>query len=68
MAYHAVKRVKGHDYHYILQSYRSGGKVRSRILEYLGRDPDPKRLARALRYWGVESASTKIERKGRRRG
>ena len=53
MAYLERKRVKGRTYCYIMQSYRQGGKVKRRILEYLGRDPDPKRLKAALRYWKV---------------
>ena len=31
----------------------NNGKTRQMILEYLGRDPDPKRLRRALKYWRV---------------
>ncbi len=29
---------------------RRSGKVVSKVLEYLGRDPEPARLRRALRY------------------
>ena len=53
MAYLERKRIAGRTYCYIMQSYRSGGKVKRRILEYLGRDPDPKRLAAAIKYWKV---------------
>ncbi len=53
MAYLERKRINGAAYFYIMQSFRRGGKVKRRILEYLGRDPDPKRLKRALAYWGV---------------
>ncbi len=42
-------------YYYIMRSERKGGKVSSRVLEYLGAGPDPKRLKRALEYWGVKS-------------
>ena len=54
MAYLRITRVKGHSYYYIVRSERKGNKVRGRILEYLGRDPDPARLKRAMRYWGVK--------------
>jgi hypothetical protein len=59
MAYLVRKRIKGHDYLYIVKSYRVGGRVRVKTLEYLGRDPDPKRLARAIAYWGVRKKSKK---------
>ncbi len=64
MAYLERKRIKGGAYCYIMQSYRQGGKVKRRILEYLGRDPDPKRLKRALAYWGVKAKPGKGGRKG----
>jgi len=41
-------------YYYICKSVRRGDKVRQKVLEYLGRDPDAKRLKRALKYWGVK--------------
>jgi len=53
MAYLKHKRIGSGTYLYIIQSVRRGGKVTQKILEYLGRDPDPKRLAAALRYWKV---------------
>jgi len=55
MAYLEQKRVKGRAYFYIMQSFRQRGMVKRRILEYLGRDPDPKRLKKALVYWGVKA-------------
>ncbi len=55
MAYLRILRKVGRRYYYILRSERRGGKVTSRVLEYLGRDPDPKRLKRALEYWGVKT-------------
>jgi len=53
MAYLSVKRIGRFRYFYILKSVRKGARVAPRILEYLGRDPDPVRLKRALRYWRV---------------
>jgi len=53
MAYLRRTRIGKATYIYIVQSYRKGDKVRSRVLEYLGRDPEPKRLAAACRYWKV---------------
>jgi len=64
MAYLRITRVKGHRYYYIVRSERTGGKVRSHILEYLGRDPGPARLKRAMEYWGVKEKPGKG--KGRR--
>ena len=66
MAYLAIKKIKKGRYHYIMQSRRKGGRVTTRVLEYLGRDPDPKRLKRALVYWGVKAKSGQGKwRKGR---
>ena len=39
MAYVRKKRVKGRDYYYLVESYRCDGKVRTRTLKYLGKDP-----------------------------
>ena len=39
MAYVRRKRLKGHDYYYLVESYRQGGKVRTRTLKYLGTTP-----------------------------
>jgi hypothetical protein len=50
-------------YYYIVQNRRRGGKVVQRVCEYLGRDPDPKRLKRALRYWGVKAKPVRRERR-----
>jgi hypothetical protein len=41
------------------------GRVKSRVLEYLGRDPDPKRLKRAMEYWQVGSKRRKPGKGGR---
>lgn len=55
MAYLRILRKGDGRYYYILRSERKAGKVSSRVLEYLGRDPDPKRLKKALAYWGVKA-------------
>ena len=39
MAYVRRKRLKGHDYYYLVESYRLNGKVRARTLKYLGTTP-----------------------------
>lgn len=39
MAYVRRKRLKGHDYFYLVESYRQDGKVKTRTLKYLGRTP-----------------------------
>ncbi len=40
MAYVRRKRLKGHDYYYLVESYRQEGRVRTRTLQYLGRTPE----------------------------
>ncbi len=54
MAYLRKQCVGNSIYYYILKSVRKGDKVTSKMVEYLGRDPDPKRLRRAMEYWGVK--------------
>ena len=39
MAYVRRKRLKGHDYYYLVESYRQAGKVKTRTLKYLGTTP-----------------------------
>jgi len=39
MAYVRRKRLKGHDYYYLVESFRQDGKVRTRTLKYLGTTP-----------------------------
>ncbi len=63
MAYLRKNRINGRTYIYIMKSVRKGKKVSGKVLEYLGRDPDPKRLKRAMEYWGVKR---KAKRKGGR--
>lgn len=36
MAYLAIKKVNGQHYAYVQESYRDGGQVRTRTVEYLG--------------------------------
>jgi hypothetical protein len=40
VAYVRRKRLKGHDYYYLVESYRQGGKVKTRTLKYLGTTPE----------------------------
>lgn len=37
MAYEVIKTIKGHQYKYLVESYRQDGKVKQRILKNLGR-------------------------------
>jgi hypothetical protein len=39
VAYVRRKRLKGHDYYYLVESYRQAGKVKTRTLKYLGTTP-----------------------------
>ncbi len=61
-----LKRVnnQGRIYYYIVQSRRRSGRVTTKILEYLGRDPEPQRLQRAKRYWGVKPGPMTNRRNG----
>jgi hypothetical protein len=40
VAYVRKKRLKGHDYYYLVESYRRDGKVKTRTIKYLGTSPD----------------------------
>jgi hypothetical protein len=53
MAFLRARRIGKGTYYYILENRRRGSKVEQKTLEYLGRDPSPERLARALKYWRV---------------
>jgi len=33
------KRIRGNEYYYLVHNYRRGGKVKTRTLEYLGKEP-----------------------------
>ena len=39
MAYVRRKRLKGHDYYYLVESFRRDGKVKTRTLKYSGTTP-----------------------------
>jgi hypothetical protein len=39
MAYVRRKSLKGHDYYYLVESFRQDGKVKTRTLKYLGTTP-----------------------------
>ncbi len=54
MAFLRKRRIGRGTYLYIIETRRVSGKVRHKILEYLGRDVEPARLKRALRYWKVK--------------
>ena len=65
MAY--LKRHKapnGTIYLYIIRSVRKGDKVIPKVCEYLGRADlvEPKRLKRAMEYWGVKKKPSKGRR------
>ena len=37
MAFVRTKTIKGHDYEYLVETYREGDKVKQRVIKYLGR-------------------------------
>ena len=53
MAYLRKRSIAGATYVYIVESRRTGDRVRQKTLEYLGRNPNPERLMRAIEYWQV---------------
>ena len=63
MSYLRKDTKHGTTYYYICKSIRRGDRVTSKVLEYLGRDPDPKRLKKAMEYWDVKKPK---KTKGRR--
>ena len=66
MAFLRIQNKASGRYYLIVASVRRGEKVRQKVLEYLGRDPDPERLGRALEYWGVKRRPVKGGRRKRR--
>ena len=55
MAYLRISKRGKRRYYYIVRAVQlSDKRIRQKVLEYLGRDPDPARLKRALEYWGVK--------------
>ena len=64
MAYLRIKTVKGARYFYIMRSVRRHGAPYPVpvILEYLGREPEPARVRRALAYWQVKRKPSKGRR------
>jgi len=63
MAYVRRKRIKGHDYYYLVESVRLNGKVRSRTLKYLGKTPTVPPEYQALLH-----ACLRLGRRAPRRG
>ncbi len=55
----AYLRVDKGRYYYIMKSFRRDGMVTSRVLEYLGTNPEPRELKRALTYWRVKPKGAK---------
>lgn len=53
MPYLRVTRQGRRCYYYIMRSERHGDRVVAKVCEYLGRDPEPERLKKALANWGV---------------
>ena len=55
MAFLRVQKKESGNYYMVVENHRRGEKVVQKVLEYLGRDPDHKKLKRALWYWRVGS-------------
>lgn len=55
MAYLKRVRIRQRTYVYVVKSVRRGDDVTKKVLEYLGSDPSPARLRKAMEYWGVKS-------------
>ena len=69
MAYLRIKQRGNRLYVYIMESRRSGDKVNSKILQYLGPsdEVEPSELRRALTYWRVKPKGAKRKAKRGRR-
>ena len=67
MAYLRITRRAGREYYYVCTSVRKGGKVVTRVLEYLGPADRVRqvRLAEAKRYWKVTTRKRKARKGGR---
>jgi len=61
MAYVRTKRIKGIEYRYLVEGVREGGKVKQRVIAYLGQHQTVKA---AYRYWSLtlQKAETTSER------
>ena len=71
MAYVRRKRIKGNDYYYLVKSFRVNGKVKTRVLRYLGKTPDVpeelrhllgKRRPRQKEIWDVDAIAAEAVR------
>ena len=65
MAFLRTKQIGKIEYYYIVENRRRGAKTIQKTLEYLGRDPSPARLRRALTYWRVKEKPAKARRRKR---
>lgn len=54
MPFVRTKLVKGIRYHYLVEAYREDGKVRQRVLAYLG---EHETVKAALRYWQKQTSA-----------
>lgn len=70
VAFIRKKTINGREYHYLVESYRSNGKVKQKTLAYLGRHPSVQAkvewLGRRLRTWQsqAEENRAKLEKLG----
>jgi len=67
MAYLKHVRIGQRTYFYIIKSVRRGDKIVKKVLEYLGANPAPDRLRRALEYWQVRTKPNRIPGKAKGR-
>lgn len=56
MSFIRTKRIKGVLYYYLVENYRENGKVRQRVLAYLGQFNT---IATAYEHWRVQLKSAK---------
>ena len=61
MAYLKRVRIRERTYVYVVKSVRRGDDVTKKVLEYLGSDPSPARLRKAMEYWGVKSDGPRMK-------
>jgi len=63
MAFLRIKKLGNRRYFYIVESRRSGARVRQKTLQYLGPEPEDSVLRRAVNYWGVKIAPKRSRKK-----
>lgn len=60
MAFIRTKKIKGHSYYYLVESYTEDGRVKQRVLKYFGKEI-PEEYLHEYRKRGPRASSPKTE-------